>query len=164
MECKGTDRELRYSIYVVLLDDHVGTLPQIRRRNPKRNLSKPCVYVGLTLGRIGARFKEYAQKMRGQHGLVRDNYSVNQLLKKLDYYWRWLVVKGYAENNAFVTVRAEYKKQPLSKQRRHFDDDEIRTLLTGTPETAHWHKRLYKIMLAAALTGSRSTKATSAVV
>jgi hypothetical protein len=48
--------ELRYSIYVVLLDDHVGTLPQMRRRNPKRNLSKPCVYVGLTLGRIGARF------------------------------------------------------------------------------------------------------------
>ena len=51
-----TERELCYSVYVVLLDNYVGTLPQMRRRNPKRNLSKPCVYVGLTVGRIDGRF------------------------------------------------------------------------------------------------------------
>jgi len=48
--------ELRYSVYVVLLDEDIGTLPHMRRRNPKRNLSKPYVYVGLTLGRIDRRF------------------------------------------------------------------------------------------------------------
>jgi len=47
---------LRYSVYVVLLDEYVGTLPQIRRRNPRRNPTKPCVYVGLTPLRVGRRF------------------------------------------------------------------------------------------------------------
>ena len=52
----GAERELRYSIYVVLLDDYVATLPQMRRRNPKRDPSKPFVYVGITELRIGRRF------------------------------------------------------------------------------------------------------------
>ena len=52
----GTMQELRYSVYVVLLDESVGTLPQIRRRNPRRNPTKPCVYVGLTPLRVGRRF------------------------------------------------------------------------------------------------------------
>jgi hypothetical protein len=52
----GTVEKLRYSVYVVLLDDYVGTLPQMRRRNPKRDPSKPCVYVGLTPLRVGRRF------------------------------------------------------------------------------------------------------------
>lgn len=52
----GTPGELRYSIYVVLLDEYIGTLPQMRRRNPKYHVSKPCVYVGLTSLRVGRRF------------------------------------------------------------------------------------------------------------
>jgi hypothetical protein len=52
----GTNQESHYNIYVVLVDDYVGTLPSIRRRNPKRDLSKPCVYVGLTPERVGHRF------------------------------------------------------------------------------------------------------------
>jgi hypothetical protein len=52
----GTVEKLRYSVYVVRLDDYVGTLPQMRRRNPKRDPSKPCVYVGLTPLRVGRRF------------------------------------------------------------------------------------------------------------
>jgi len=51
----GTEQKLRYSVYVVLLDEYVGTLPQMRRRNPKRDPSKPCVYVGLTPLRVGRR-------------------------------------------------------------------------------------------------------------
>jgi hypothetical protein len=51
-----TVEKLRYSVYVVRLDDYVGTLPQMRRRNPKRDPSKPCVYVGLTPLRVGRRF------------------------------------------------------------------------------------------------------------
>jgi hypothetical protein len=46
-----------HSVYVVLLDEHIGTLPQMRLRNPKHNLSKPCVYIGLTSARVGPRFE-----------------------------------------------------------------------------------------------------------
>jgi hypothetical protein len=52
----GTVWELRYSVYVVLLDEYVGTLPQMRRRNPKRDPSKPFVYVGLTSLPVNRRF------------------------------------------------------------------------------------------------------------
>jgi hypothetical protein len=51
-----TVERLRYSVYVVLLDEYVGTLPQMRGRNPKRDPSKPCVYVGLIPLRVGCRF------------------------------------------------------------------------------------------------------------
>jgi hypothetical protein len=44
----GTVEKLRYSVYVVLLAEYVGTLPQMRRRNPKCDPSKPFVYIGLT--------------------------------------------------------------------------------------------------------------------
>jgi hypothetical protein len=52
----GTARESLHSVYVVLLDEYVGTLPQMRRRNPERDPSKPCMYVGLTPLRVGRRF------------------------------------------------------------------------------------------------------------
>jgi hypothetical protein len=52
----GTAEELRYSVYVVLLDEYVGTLPQMRLRNPKRGPSKPVVYVGLTPLPVNRRF------------------------------------------------------------------------------------------------------------
>jgi hypothetical protein len=51
-----TVEKLRYSVYVVRLDDYVGTLPQMRRRNPKRGPSKPFVYVGLTPLPVNRRF------------------------------------------------------------------------------------------------------------
>jgi hypothetical protein len=52
----GTERGLCYSVYVVLVDDYVGTLPQMRRRNPKRDPSKPFVYVGVTSLPVNRRF------------------------------------------------------------------------------------------------------------
>jgi hypothetical protein len=52
----GTERELRYRVFVVLLDEYVGTLPQMRRRNPKRDPLKPFVYVGLTSLPVNRRF------------------------------------------------------------------------------------------------------------
>jgi hypothetical protein len=33
----GLVEGLRYSVYVVLLDEYVGTLPQMRQRNPQRD-------------------------------------------------------------------------------------------------------------------------------
>jgi hypothetical protein len=52
----GINGQLRYSVYVVLLDEYVGTLPQMRRRNPDRDQSKPFVYIGLTSLRVDRRF------------------------------------------------------------------------------------------------------------
>ena len=52
----ATNGEPNYSVYVVLLQERIGRLPSIQLRNPKRDLSKPCVYVGLTRGRIRPRF------------------------------------------------------------------------------------------------------------
>jgi hypothetical protein len=52
----GANEGLRYSVFVVLLEDYVGTLPQMRRRNPKRDLSKPFVYVGFTSSPLDRRF------------------------------------------------------------------------------------------------------------
>ena len=52
----GIKRELHYSVYVVLLDDQIGTLPQMRLRNPEHDASKPCVYVGITALRVDHRF------------------------------------------------------------------------------------------------------------
>jgi hypothetical protein len=52
----GTVERFRYSVYAVRLDEYVGTLPQMRKRNPDRDPSKPFVYVGLTPLRVGRRF------------------------------------------------------------------------------------------------------------
>lgn len=49
-------REGRYSVYAVLLDEYVGTLPQMRRRNLNRDPSKPFVYVGMTPLPVDGRF------------------------------------------------------------------------------------------------------------
>jgi hypothetical protein len=43
-----TERKFHYSVYVVLLNPEVLNIPQIRRRNSKRDPLKPCVYVGLS--------------------------------------------------------------------------------------------------------------------
>ena len=51
-----TEREFLCSVYVVLLNPEVVNTPQIKRRNPKRDPLKPCVYVGLTGLRVDRYF------------------------------------------------------------------------------------------------------------
>ena len=51
-----TEREFLCSVYVVLLNPEVVNTPQIKRRNPKRDPFKPCVYVGLTGLRVDRYF------------------------------------------------------------------------------------------------------------
>ena len=41
-------RERHHNVYVVLLDPAVGRIRRIRRKNPNREVRKPCVYVGMT--------------------------------------------------------------------------------------------------------------------
>ena len=78
-------RELRYSVYVVLLDEDIGTLPQMRRRNPKRDPSKPFVYVGLTPLRVNRRFDYRRVANKGEWRLHRFGLRLMpELFERLD--------------------------------------------------------------------------------
>ena len=52
----STERKFLCNVYVVLLNPEVVNTPQIKRRNPKRDPLKPCVYVGLTGLRVDRYF------------------------------------------------------------------------------------------------------------
>ena len=41
-------RRHHHHVYVVELPDHVWSEPRFRRADPEYDLSKPCVYVGMT--------------------------------------------------------------------------------------------------------------------
>ncbi len=40
--------EAHHNVYVVLLNPDVARHPKVLRQNPKRDPSRPCVYVGMT--------------------------------------------------------------------------------------------------------------------
>jgi hypothetical protein len=47
-EAEVTRPKFHHNVYVILLDAEVARHPTILRINPKRNPSKPCVYVGMS--------------------------------------------------------------------------------------------------------------------
>ncbi len=55
-----TERKFLCNVYVVLLNPEVVNTPQIKRRNPKGDPLKPCVYVGLTGLRVDRRLQRGA--------------------------------------------------------------------------------------------------------
>ena len=48
-----------HNVYVILLDPKVAEHPSVLRLNPKRNPSKPCVYVGMTGLPVEHRFENH---------------------------------------------------------------------------------------------------------
>jgi hypothetical protein len=54
-------RKLHHNVYVILLDSAVAEHPSIRRLNPRRDPSKPCVYVGMTGLAVEERFENHKQ-------------------------------------------------------------------------------------------------------
>lgn len=48
-----------HNVYVILLDDAVALHPSVLRLNPKRDPSKPCVYVGMTGLPVEHRFENH---------------------------------------------------------------------------------------------------------
>lgn len=48
-----------HNVYVILLDDAVAKHPSVLRVNPKRDLAKPCVYVGMTGLPVEHRFENH---------------------------------------------------------------------------------------------------------
>jgi len=53
------ERKFHHSVYVVLLENAVAKHPSILRVNPKRDLLKPCVYVGVPGLRVDHRFENH---------------------------------------------------------------------------------------------------------
>ena len=51
--------EQHHHVYVVLLDPDVGKIRKVRAENSKRDLKKPCVYVGMTGLTPGERFSNH---------------------------------------------------------------------------------------------------------
>lgn len=45
---RGRSRTHRHHVYVVLLSERVWNEPSFRRANPDHDVTKPCVYVGMT--------------------------------------------------------------------------------------------------------------------
>lgn len=69
-----TESSYHHHVYVVLLDPAVLKNPAVRRANPNRNPSKPCVYVGMTGLTPEERFQNHkagikAARVVQQHGL-----------------------------------------------------------------------------------------------
>jgi len=54
-QAKGSHK----SVYVILLNPAVAKHPSVLRQNPKRNPSKPCVYVGMTGLPVAERFTNH---------------------------------------------------------------------------------------------------------
>ncbi|PYI83778.1 MAG: hypothetical protein DMF09_10420 [Verrucomicrobia bacterium] len=54
-----SEQTFHHNVYVILLDDAVTKHPSIVRLNPRREPSKPCVYVGMTGLPIDQRFENH---------------------------------------------------------------------------------------------------------
>src|SRR5258707_11716045 len=118
----GNAPEPRYNVYVILLGEYVGTLPQMRRRNPKRGPSKPCVYIGLTPLPVGRRFdfRRATPKLSGEcinmafRSMPELYENLNSML--LDYCERsaaWVFEIGTGNKNAdriLAALRAAAEK------------------------------------------------------
>lgn len=52
-------QDFHHNVYVILLDDAVAKHISVVRLNPKRDPSKPCVYVGMTGISVDHRFENH---------------------------------------------------------------------------------------------------------
>jgi hypothetical protein len=58
------DETFHHSVYVILLDPSVLRHPSILRLNPKREPTKPCVYVGMTGLPVEQRFENHRKGLK----------------------------------------------------------------------------------------------------
>jgi hypothetical protein len=70
----------RYSVYVIELDARIWNHTRFREANPDHDISKPCVYVGMTGLSVEARFANHRRGYKSNPYVTR--YGV-RLLPKL---------------------------------------------------------------------------------
>jgi hypothetical protein len=58
------DENFHHSVYVILLDPAVLRHPSILRLNPRRDSTKPCVYVGMTGLPVEQRFENHKKGVK----------------------------------------------------------------------------------------------------
>lgn len=61
-----------HNVYVILLDDAVAKHPSVLRLNPKRDSSKPCVYVGMTGLPVEHRFENHKHGYKSAWAVEKD--------------------------------------------------------------------------------------------
>ena len=71
---EATQPEHHHNVYVVLLDEAVAKIRRVRAENPKRDPTKPCVYVGMSGLTPEERFVNHKQGIKSasvvkRHGI-----------------------------------------------------------------------------------------------
>src|SRR5204862_7208875 len=98
------DKQQHYSVYVILLDAAVAKHASVRRLNPQRNGTKPCLYVGMTGLPVEHRFENH------KHG-----YKSSWVAKK---YWVRLLPELYAHLNPMPFDAAVQMEMELAEELR----------------------------------------------
>ena len=97
-------KSLHHHIYVVLLDECVGSFQKVRELNPERDIEKPCVYVGLTGLDPEKRFKKH-----------KAGYKASKYVKK---YGIRLMPELYEDLNPLSYEEAVIAEQGLARRLR----------------------------------------------
>jgi integrase len=86
----------------------------------------------------------------GKTGQGLTNKTVNKYISTLSSYWRWLKSRGYVDENIWTEQSLPKMSPEAKEQERAFTDEEVRTLMSGSPRPA-----LGAIMRIGALSGAR---------
>ena len=79
----AAESALHHHVYVVLLQPRVAKLTQVKKTNPKRDPTKPCVYVGMTGLQPEERFENHRQGIKAAR--VVQHYGIRLLPELYDY-------------------------------------------------------------------------------
>jgi len=93
------------SVYVILLNPAVAKHPKVLRQNPKRDLSKSCVYVGMTGLPVAERFTNH-----------KNGYKSSWVVKK---YWDRLMPELYEHLNPMPYDAAVQMEKDLAEDLRN---------------------------------------------
>ena len=100
-QAKGSQK----NVYVILLNPAAAKHPKVLRQNPKRNPSKPCVYVGMTGLPVAERFTNH-----------RNGYKSSWVVKK---YWDRLMPELYEHLNPMPYDAAVQMEKDLAEDLRN---------------------------------------------
>jgi len=83
--------------------------------------------------------------------------TANKYISSLSSYWQWMERRGYVSENIWLRQSVPTPIRRANEEERPFTDDEVRSLLGGSPS----HRTLPALMRIGALTGARIEAITS---
>jgi hypothetical protein len=102
---RSAQKQFHHSVYVILLSARALKESSILRLNPKRDRSKPCVYVGMTGLPVDHRFENH-----------KNGYKAARLVRK---YGVRLMPELYAHLNPMPFEAAAQMEQDLAEDLRN---------------------------------------------